>query len=173
MKSVYQLLETTDKQEIIKEYDKYCPFRVGELTTKWIDRLKSLLALPGGEKGEEKKEGEKNEEEKTKEEKWKLCSERLEIYVACEELLEDTKSPRRWLRINGRDENCDYWAISYTSWARVLGYPVCAADVERYGAPLMLAAIIDDITFHGWEEEQTRMVFGGITDRRTRTKGDD
>ena len=143
--TVRQLLETTDLQEIIQEYNKCCPLRAGKLTTEWLNKFKNLQYC---------------EEQKKQEQECK----KLEIFVRGEEKVYDSDSdkPRIYLNINARDELDDNYGIDYTPWTRLLTYPVCITDVERYGVARLLATIIDGITFHGWEEEETQTFFGNI-----------
>lgn len=171
MTTVYQALSTTNPKDIITEYDKYWPSRLGQLTVEWIDNFKLL----GSTSVELKSAESKLEVDEKKNEKW-------EIYVNGEEIIENSDPVRKLLRTCCRDVCCldvscrdgpgdgICYGFSYTPWNEILTHTICATDLEHYGSPLILAAIIDDITFHGWEEEKTKVAVDEILERSTELK---
>ena len=44
------------------------------------------------------------------------------------------------------------WAIDFTSWNVILGYSVDEGNIRDVGAPNLLAALLYEMTFHGFDE---------------------
>jgi hypothetical protein len=152
--TVRQLFEQTTIKTIIDEWNEQLPDKCGKLTKKWIKKWKSLYHVPPLPK-EYRCFGCMDEKQDYQPKSIK----EFEMYVQNVEVTKNIihKKYLLYLDLGLCHKPCGFscYGVAYCRWNTILSYNVSNVDIQLYGASLLLVAIINEITFHGWEEAET------------------